>query len=472
MNKERLPSLDEVFHPRSIAIIGVSTLEDSWVNKNFFRAILDFGFPGPIYPINPRGGELKGIKVYPSLKDVPGPVDYALCALPAALAKQCLLDSIEKGVKVLVFYTAGFSEKDEEGSLKEKEFRMLARSSPMRILGPNCMGIYYPKDHFSYSPFFPREAGDVSYLSQSGGNTTELVEMVAYRGVRFNKVVSYGNAIDINETELLEYYGRDNETRIILAYIEGIRGRNFFPALRKAASSKPVIISKGGQTITGARATMSHTGSIAGDYKLWPVLCRQAGAITVENIQEMADLLVAFYHLPPLPRANIGIVGIGGGASVQAADTCEKAGLMLPQYPAETQRKLREFINQAGTSVKNPLDSSVAVIWHAPTMLKTLQVVASCSDVDLLLLQPPVQLGLYYLGEETLQETLQAVVNAKKEIAKPMVVVLRHSGSPQSSQIFFNLQQKLVEAGIPVYPDLQRAAWSLGKFHQYWRSKD
>jgi len=467
-----LLSLEEVFHPRSIAIIGVSTSEDSWVNKTFLRAILDFGFPGPIYPINPRNGELRGIQVYPSLKDVPGPVDFALCAVPVALAKQCLLESIEKGVKVLAFYTAGFSEKDEDGSLREKEFVKLARSSGTRILGPNCMGLYYPAERISYSPFFPRESGDVSYLSQSGGNSAELVEMVAFRGVRFSKVVSYGNAIDINETELLEYYGRDDETRIVLSYIEGIQGRNFFSTLRKVSSQKAVIIAKGGQTAIGAQATQSHTGSIAGDYKLWPVLCRQAGAIVVENIQEMADLLVAFYYLPPLPRANIGIIGIGGGASVQAADACEKAGLTVPPYPEKIQRSLREFIPQAGTSVKNPLDSAVSVIWHAPTMLKTLQVIASCPDVDLLLLQPPVQLGLYHLGEEALQEAIQAVVQAKKEIAKPIVVVLRHSASPQTSAIFFNLQQKLVEAGMPVYPDLHRAAWALGKFHQYWRSKD
>lgn len=469
MNKKRVPLLDEIFHPRSAAVVGVSTIEEGWVNKNFFRALLDFRFPGPVYPINPRGGELKGLKVYPSVKDVPGPVDFVLCAVPAAQAKQVLMDCIQKGVRLLAFYTAGFSEKDEEGALKEREFAALARASGLRIIGPNCMGLYYPKIQFSYSPFFPREAGDVSYLSQSGGNSAEMVEMVAYRGVRFSKVVSYGNACDVNETDLLEYFGRDKETRIVMAYIEGIRGRNFFPVLRQAASGKPVIIVKGGQTKTGARATMSHTGSIAGDFKLWPILCRQAGAVAAENIQEMADLLVAFYYLPPLPRANVGIVGIGGGASVQAADACDKNGLAVPPYPEEIQKKLREFIPQVGTSVNNPLDSAVSVVWHAPTMFKTLQVVASCKDVDFLLLQPPVQLGLYHLGEEALQETMKAVVQAKKEIAKPIVVVLRHSASPETSQSFFNLQRSLVEAGMPVYPDLHRATWSLGKFHQYHR---
>lgn len=471
MNKDKLQSLDPAFHPRSIAIIGVSTQEESWVNKNFFRAILDFQFPGPIYPVNPRGGELKGHKVYPSLKAVPGPVDYALCAVPEALAKQCLMDAIEKGVKVLAFYTAGFREKDEEGLQKEKEFTALARSAGLRIIGPNCMGIYSPKDHFSYSPFFPREPGDVSYLSQSGGNSAELVEMVAYRGIRFSKVISYGNAIDVNESDLIEYYGRDNETRIILAYIEGIRGNKFFSVLREAASRKPVIITKGGQTPVGSQATLSHTGSIAGDFRLWPLACRQAGAVMVENIQEMADSLVAFYYLPPLTRANIGIVGIGGGASVQAADACEKEGLTIPPYPEDLQRELRSFITQAGTSVKNPLDSSVAVIWHAPTMLRTLRAVASCPDVDLILLQPPVQLGLYHLGEDALQEAISAVVQAKKEISKPIVVVLRHSASPQTSSSFFNLQKSLVEAGMPVYPDIHSATWSLGIFHQYHKKK-
>lgn len=463
--------MDNLFHPRSVAIIGVSVLEDSWVNKNFLRALLDFGFPGPIYPVNPRGGEIMGIKVYLSLKDIQGPVDYALCAVPAARVKQSLLDCIDKGVKLMAFYSAGFSEKNEEGALMEKEFARLAKASGMRLLGPNCMGLYYPKERFSYHPYLPREAGNVSYLSQSGGNSTELIEMLAYRGVRFSKVVSYGNASDINETDLLEYFRQDDETRIIVGYIEGIRSKKFFPTLRKAASQKPVILTKGGQTPTGAHATLSHTGSIAGDYRLWPVLCHQAGAITADSIQEMADLLVAFYYLPPLPRANIGIVGIGGGASVQAADACEKAGLTLPPYPLETQRKLREFITQAGTSVRNPLDSSVAVIWHGPTILKTLQVVASSPDIDLLLFQPPVQLGLYHLGEDAMQEALDAIVQAKREITKPLVAVLRHSASPQTSAPFFHLQQKLVDAGIPVYPDTHRAIWALGKFHQYYKDR-
>lgn len=468
MNNRRAVSLDELFHPRSIAIVGVSTVEDSWVNKNFLKSLLDFNFPGKIYPVNPRGGEVMGLKLYPSLKDIPGPVDYALCALPAARAEGCVLDCIAKGVKVLVLYTAGFSEKDEGGAIKEKEMAALARAAGLRLIGPNCLGLYYPQSHISYSPFFPREAGKVSYLSQSGGNSAELVEMVAYRGVRFSKVISYGNACDINETDLMEYFAGDDETKVILAYIEGLRGNSFLSVLREAASRKPVILLKGGRTEAGARATHSHTGSIAGNYDLWSRLCQQAGAILVENLQDMADLLVAFYYLPPLTGANVAVVGIGGGASVQTADECERAGLQVPPFPEEIQRKLKEFIPEAGTSVRNPLDSAVSVIWDAAVLLKTLKLVASCPDIDLLLLQPPVQLGLYHFGEEALMEAMKAVVQANKEINKPIAVVLRHSASPQTGPAFFNLQTKLVEGGLPVYPDLLRATRSLGKFYRYY----
>jgi acyl-CoA synthetase (NDP forming) len=235
----RNSTLDSIFNSTSVAIAGAAAGK---IGQAFLNSLLDSGFKGQVYPLNPKGGELCGLKVYVSINDVPGPIEFIIACIPAHLTPQLIRDCAAKGVKAVSFFTAGFSETgSQEG--RELEDRMLqaARAGGVRILGPNCVGIYHPKVGLSFASDLPREAGRVAFICQSGGNAIYLVRSAAYRGVRFSKAVSYGNACDINESELLEYLVDDDETELVAAYIEGVKdGQRFYQALKKLSAAKPV----------------------------------------------------------------------------------------------------------------------------------------------------------------------------------------------------------------------------------------
>ncbi|MEE8174054.1 MAG: CoA-binding protein, partial [Dehalococcoidia bacterium] len=295
MEHREPPGLEYIFHPRSIAVVGASTQPSGSAANIFIEPLLILDYPGAIYPINPKGGELLGLKIYPTLADVPGPVDLATICVPAPLVPQVMADCAHKGVKLAQIFTAGFSESGEAGERLEAEIAAIARRGGVRVIGPNCMGIYCPGTGLSFNPYFPRDSGAVGFLSQSGANINDVVEPGVHRGLHFSKVVSYGNACDLNECDFLEYLAGDPETQIIAMYIEGTRdGQRFIKALSQATRAKPVIILKGGRTRGGSRATLSHTGSLAGDDAVWDALCRQMGVIQAYNVEELIDVLVTF----------------------------------------------------------------------------------------------------------------------------------------------------------------------------------
>ncbi|MFC1944916.1 CoA-binding protein [Chloroflexota bacterium] len=332
LSGDGLGGLDYLFRPGSIALIGITTDPGNPRQEWFLVPLFDAGFDGPIYLVNPRGGEIMGLPVYPDMRAIPGPVDYAIISTPADLCPQVLRDCGAKGVKVAIIYSAGFGETGSEGGNRlQDQLAEIAASGDIRLMGPNCMGVYCPEGKLSFISDFPTESGPVSFLCQSGGNTIEAVMQSAQRGVRFSKVVSYGDACDLNECDFLEYYLNDPDTGIIALYIEGVReGKRFLELLKKAAKVKPVIALKGGIGEAGSRTTASHTGSLSGSSAVWDALMRQYGIVQARSLEELSDLLVTFSLLPvPRSRTTV-IVGMGGGASVLAADHCETAGLSLP----------------------------------------------------------------------------------------------------------------------------------------------
>ena len=278
------PALEYLFHPRSIAIVGASTDPLRWfINEFYIEPLLKLGYTGRIHAVNPRGGEILGLPVYQRLRDVPRPVDHVVSCIPARETPGLLEECREVGARILQLYTAGFAETGEaEGRELQKRLVEAAKPYDIRILGPNCMGIYCPSSGLSFCHNYPAEAGAVGLISQSGSNTTYIIRSAVVRGLRFSKAISYGNACDINECDLLEYLADDPETRVIAAYIEGASdGARFREVVARAASRKPVIIYKGGYTEGGARAASTHTGAMAGGDSAWTGLLRQAGAIKV-----------------------------------------------------------------------------------------------------------------------------------------------------------------------------------------------
>ncbi|MDH5391039.1 MAG: CoA-binding protein, partial [Candidatus Bathyarchaeota archaeon] len=378
--------LDEIFNPRSIAVIGASP-DPNKAGYHFFKGLLDLKFDGAVYPVNLNGSDVLGFKGYRNLRDVSAPIDYVIVAIPAYKVPEIIEDCVAKGVKTVHVFTSGFSETGKADRIKlEAQIANIAKAGNVRVIGPNCMGIYHPKIGLSnFGVFESKESGSVGFISQSGGNTGDFGRMGLVRGLRFSKLVSYGNASDLDSTDFMEYFAWDPETKIICAYIEGVKdGRRFVKVLKEAAMVKPVVILKGGLTEAGTRAVSSHTGVLTGSDSIWTALFHQTGAIQVESLREMIDLALAFSYMSRPKGRRVGIVGIGGGASVAVADFCERAGLIVPRFMENTIEGLEKITPVAGTSIKNPVDSPVGRIVAVPEYEETLRLMASDPQIDLL----------------------------------------------------------------------------------------
>ncbi len=467
-------NLDAVFNPRSIAIVGVSTKAGpSQLGGNgYLDAMMRCGFKGQLYPVNPRGGEMRGLTVYPSVRDIPGPVDYVISSIPAAGALQLTKDCAAKGVKAIHFFTSGFSELGQpEGIQLEKDVLAVARQYGIRVIGPNCMGVYCPGSGISFLADLCNESGPVGAICQSGGNAIYVAREAARRGVRFSKVVSYGNASDVNETDLMEYMADDPDTKIIMAYIEGVKdGFRFKKALERAARRKPVIMLKVGTSESGARAAASHTGSLAGADKVWEGLLHQVNAVRVHTIEEWIDMAVTFsFFKKPMGR-KVALLGLGGGATVLAGDEANNEGLEIPGFPEEMRRRTAGLLgSEAGTIINNPMDLS-AQAW-AVGYYPVLKVFSEYRDIDFsivhfsvgLIARPPE------LHEEIWDKLVDDVVRGYRDFGKPVVVVIQMVTFPEHYDWLVHAREKCYRAGIPVYNSIRHAARSTIRFERYSR---
>jgi len=353
--------LDPVFHPRAVALVGISS-SASGRGASFLHALLDQQYEQrrPLYLVNPRATEIEGLPCFPTLLAIPGPVDHVISLIPRDGARALVEQCVAKGVRSLHFFTAGFTESGEAAMAEaERALAALARAGGVRVLGPNCMGLYVPDERLAFGIGMPREPGDVMGISQSGANAQEIVSGLAPRGVRFSKVVSFGNGSDIAAAELFDYAASDPQTAVVTAYLEGVPdGRALLGALRRCAAVKPTIILKGGYTAAGARAASSHTGSLAGPGALFDALCRQAGALRVDTLEELHDAAIVVSTAARHVRGRRAVlVGGGGGFSVLAADALARHGLDLPELPDTTRAALRPWVPIAGNSIRNPVDA-------------------------------------------------------------------------------------------------------------------
>jgi acyl-CoA synthetase (NDP forming) len=452
--------LDFLFHPNSIALVGITTAKTWHWTLTFLEGLLEIGFDRPLYLVNPKGGELKGHKIYASLKDVPDNVDYVIGLVNAQIAPKLVEECAQKGVRAIHFCTAGFSETGEEDRVKlESELIEVARSKGIRILGPNCMGIYCPKSRLSYSPAFPEESGPVGVISQSGGNSIYLVRQAALRGVRFSKVISYGNASDINESELLEYLTQDVDTKIIALYIEGIRdGQRFRRALEEATKGKTVILLKGGATEGGARAAAGHTSALSGSRTTWDALCRQLGIISVSSIEEMIDVLVTLLFLPLPAGRNVVLLGAGGGASVLIADQFESRGLRILPLPPEIIAQIREFTPIAGNILRNPVDYSQAMM-SFEGVIKTFAILSRWEGADFIVTFIRTgQFTTYRTAEDHVNLLMSRFSVKQGQLPKPLAMVIEPSVMPEEAEAILAAIRGAIASDLPVYYSFATAA--------------
>lgn len=469
--------LERILHPRSVAVAGASPNAWSW-GYAYLHHLVDYGFRGRIYPVNPRYQEVMGFTAYATVRDIPGPVDYAISCVPSAQVMNLLEDCAEKGVGAIHLYTARFSETGRRDAADlEQEILRKARRAGIRLIGPNCMGVYHPGHGLSFGYGLAREAGPVGMASQTGGGASWFVRMGGKRGLRFSKVISYGNALDFNECDYLEYLAQDEDTKIITVYVEGVRnGQRFFRTLRQAAERKPTIVVKGGRSRAGTRAVASHTASLAGSMDAWEAMMTQAGAVPAANFDEMADLAVAFHFLPAIPGPRVGVAGGGGGPSVLSADECEEAGLEVVPLPDSVRRDLKDRGVEIWDWISNPVDVSIIGGFGVSDM-DMLRLMGESDQFDLLI--GLVNEGVMFTlsQREGATRRLQGVVEGysalQKECRKPLLAVLGDDGSGRdefgdwAGQIVSETRSNLIEAGIPFFPTIERAASAARKVIDY-----
>jgi acyl-CoA synthetase (NDP forming) len=468
--------IDRVFMPRNVAVIGSSPTEF------YTRAMMRTKMKDHLYMVNPNYSEVAGRKCYPSILDIEGPVDFAILALPARFVLKTVEECIKKGVKVVHSFTSGFSETGlEEGIRLEKELSALIKGK-IRLVGPNCMGIYCPKSGLTFNPASTNEEGHIGVISQSGTFAQAFIHVGRTRNVKMSKMVSYGNAVDLDCPDFLEYLADDPDTRIIALYIEGIKdGRRLMKALKYAAGKKPVFALKGGVTDQGGRVANSHTGALAGSGSTWATVFRQAGIVQVDDINDLIDICESLND-SPLPKGKgTSIITYSGGFSVVQSDMCVKAGLDVPKFSPGAVQRLRKFIPSSGSMVGNPLDA-----WQVfyrfeesdESIFNTFKIIADEEDIHSLILQFDQVRFMVDMWGDKFEERFEGI--ARKVIAgcryirdekgKPIIISMgmdpfAPNGKERTHVLDFKLRCE--KEGIPVLPSLQETVRTVAYLYKY-----
>jgi acyl-CoA synthetase (NDP forming) len=482
MDTGLLQTLEAAFHPKAIAIAGASENPFSF-GYQFVRHLLDYNYPGHIYPVNPSKKFILGLRAYPSLTSIPAKIDYVICCISAAKVPDLLAECSTKGVKVVHLGTGRLSETGRQEA-KELEARILqvAKGLNIRLIGPNCMGIHYPGGGIAHSYDLSKEAGTIGAVFQSGGSSTLLIRYGELRGLRFSKVISYGNALDLDESDLLYYLAHDNETKIIAAYFEGVKdGKKFLDVLRDVAYAKPVIAIKGGRGTAGTRAVSSHTAAIAGSDIIWKTAFKEAGVVPARDLNELVDLLVAFSFLPPIKGNRVGLVSSGGGLSVISADACEEAGLMVPPLSPDIREELRKKTPEIWDWLGNPIDFSITVglAMHIEEIFKEIpRMLAKSPQFDFIIAEfsddGPFSEKVWH---NIAKGYIEAFINLSQEKSLPLIAVVDSeiTGSAQLAHRRLKLlaehRARLVDAHVPTYSTVAEAARAIRKFIDYWQAK-
>ncbi len=351
-------SIARLMSPRSIAVIGASRHRGS-IGYELFRNLLTFGFEGPVYPVNPSASSVAGVRAYPSLLDVPDAVDLAVIVVPAAAVPGAVRDCAAKQVHGMVIISAGFAEVGADGKAVERELVATARRNGMRVIGPNCLGIVSTAPGVQMNATFapdPPVAGNVAFLSQSGGLGIELMSQAGTLGVGISDFVSVGNKADVSGNDLLQYWADDPHTDVILMYLESFGNpRKFARLARRIARTKPIVAVKSGRSAAGSRAASSHTAALATPDVAVDALFHQAGVIRVDTLDELLATAMVLAHQPVPAGRRVAIVSNTGGPGILAADACAGAGLEVPELSASTQDALRALVARDAT-VRNPID--------------------------------------------------------------------------------------------------------------------
>lgn len=454
---------DPFFNPVSLALIGASRSHGKGGNI-ILRNLMKAGFKGTLYPINPSGHDILGMKTYKNVGDIPGPVDLAMIVIPKAAVPEALEACAAKGVKAVILSTGGYSDIGADGAREQKDLVEMVRKRGLRLMGPNSIGTIHTGAGLATSivGLEPIGLGGVSLIGQSGVFSSGWGRWIAdFRPFGLSKVACIGNKGDVNESDLLEYLADDDETTTIGMYLEGIiDGERFTKAAAKASTSKPVVVVKSGRTEAGAQAIASHTGSLAGSDAVFDAVCRRTGMVRVHDSEAFFDCLAAFESLP-LPRSNrLGVLSISGMGCVVSTDASDEYGVALPALKHSTMRRLREVV-PAWAPIRNPIDIWSAVEQHGSQ--KTMGHIARClldqADIDALLV-------IFVLMPESIFDIEEAFGSIISEHGSKPIFMSYYGGTEKDIR---HVREGFIKLGVPGYPTPERAIYAFSRMVDYAR---
>jgi len=454
-------SLDLFFKPKSVAVVGASPKPEK-LGYIVIENLIKMGYPGKIYPVNPNYTEIQGLRAYPSVKNIPGLIDLVIILVPADAVIEVLKELAEKGVKHVVISAGGFSEVDEEGVKRQREIVEIGRNAGIRIIGPNTTGIVSTPDRFSTT--FVRgyvRPGTVAYVAQTGifgGLTSSLISTREYFGI--SRIIGLGNKVDVDDADALEYLENDPETEVIIMHIEGLKeSRRFLEVARRVSRKKPIVALKAGKTPAGAKASHSHTASLATNDAIVDAAFKQAGVIRVSNYMDLVNYAKAFAY-QQLPRGNrIGVISPSGGLGVMTADVCQTVGLDLARFSDETLSNFKEA-SPSIIEVGNPYD-----IW--PSITKIGIDTAYKIAIESMIKDENVDSILAGFGPAEgfeLRDPSFISAASRKHRDKPIVTY-----ATGDWRMVEQMRQTLEKQSVPVYYSPEDAAQALTVMHRYSR---
>lgn len=450
--------LSAFFAPRGVAIIGASR-EETKLGFGIVKNLRDCGYPGGIYPVNPKASDVLGLRCYPSIADVPDPVDLAVVIVPVAVTPQVIEDCGKRGLRAAIVVSGGFRETGPEGARLEERVLQAASQHNLRLMGPNCIGVIDTVTPLDTSFVAMPEPGVIGFFSQSGAICGGLINWTRGRRIGFSRFVSLGNQSDVNETDILEFLGRDPHTRVIAAYLETVSdGRRFMAAARRICRHKPMVVLKVGATQDGSRAASSHTGAMAGSEHAYEAAFRQTGVLRAESVEDLLDWTHAL-STQPLPAGDgMAVLTNAGGPGVVAVDALQRAGLRLAILQPDTLAALRSRFPPECT-LHNPVDLLAAADGRG------------YADALALLLRDANVSGVVVLHVPHVLVNAPAVLTAIGQTAKgsgkPVLVSLfgDYAGSPELAVLH--------DHGLPHFPSPERASRAMGILRRYkvWQDR-
>ena len=447
-------NLDHFFRPKGVAVIGASN-DPMKLGYEVFKNLKKYK-GGKVYPVNVKDEVVQGVKAYKNVKDIPDEVDLAVIVVPKRFVKGTIEDCGEKGVRGIVLITAGFGETGEEGKREERELVEIAHGYGMRLIGPNCVGIMNTHNDLNATFIMDARKGDIAFVSQSGALGAGIIYKTVKEGIGFSKFVSVGNMADLDFADFMEYLAGTEEDRAIALYIEGVKnGRRFMEVARRVTGKKPVIALKAGKSESGARAASSHTGSLAGSWKIYEAAFKQSGVLIADTIDGMLSMARAFTQ--PLPKGRrVAIMTNAGGPGVLTADQIDERGLKLADLEEKTIEELRSFLPPMA-ALKNPVDMIASA--RGEDYYRTAKALLQDKNVDMLIsiCVVPTFAGM------TPTEHAEGVIRAVKEVnnGKPVL------GLFMAGYVSEKAKDLLEKNGIPSYErpeDVAAGAYALVEF--------